>query len=150
MEADTREGRTAMVDFDIYRNRIPTGLLTPEERAALEAHDGAYEMFRPDGTTAYLGKRDFLSSDIVYRAIKPQPRPLTVKPAFWEAFPTVQYVARDEDGRIWAFTVDIETVDNVWVMGSRGNLMHIGLLCTFLDPGTCDWREAIAKRPEGV
>lgn len=139
-----------MVDFDIYRNRIPTALLTPEERAALEAHDGAYEMFRPDGSTVYWGKRNLLSSDIVYRAIKPQPRPLTVEPEFWEAFPTVQYVARDENGDVWAFTGDIEADGEIWNTHSGGEFMQIAIDCTLIDPGTCDWREAIAKRPEGV
>ena len=60
--------------FDPYTNRTPTGLLTDEEKAALEATGGPWEHFlfgewHPASSPRW-------SDDMIYRAVrKPMPAP---------------------------------------------------------------------------
>lgn len=139
-----------MSKFDIYTNRIPLDLLTPEERAALEAHDGEYELVLPCGRTARVSKRCSLDYCGVYRAIRPPSRPLTVKREFWEAFPSVLCVTRDSWGEVTAFTVQAKRGDYAWRMYYDSHEENYMLVpkTPLIDPGTCYWKDAIAYRPQ--
>ena len=65
-----------MMTFDPYTNRIPAGMLTADEKAALEATGGPWECCDPlEGVWHAVTNPDWLR-DCIYRAIrKPLPVP---------------------------------------------------------------------------
>ena len=140
-----------MADWSPEDNEKPHGLLSQEQRDAIEQSGPPWLRF--DGESWWEVYYPSWFPAVVYRVCpKPAPRPLTVEPEFWEAFPTAKYVARDEDGSVYAYTGPVRPHVSVWVRYPKNRVrpMRINLDCTFIDPGTCDWREAIAERPEGV
>ena len=90
--------------FDIYNNRIPLGLLTDEEKAALQAHRGSFEFCNV--TTLYQWRLITDPSSwfpgTSYRAV---PEPLRHAEPPWHVMSDdIQYVAQDEDGAIFLLT----------------------------------------------
>jgi hypothetical protein len=63
--------------FDPYSNRIPHGLLTDKEKAALEATGGPWEFWDDeDGEWRQIARPVWLEDDIYRTVRKPLPVPL--------------------------------------------------------------------------
>ena len=128
---------------DLTNITTPFGLLDPETQKALIAHGGPYELFwGEDGwrPKSHCSWHHYL----VYRAAKPKPTPLVVHD--WDALTDdIVAVARDEDGRVWAYKSRPERHCQSWI-GSAPEVTS-SFSTKIIDPGTCDWREAIAIRP---
>lgn len=60
--------------FDIYTNRIPFGLLTDDEKAALRAHPGKFEA-SPTHAQRWTECTPNWVNSTIYRAVREQPRP---------------------------------------------------------------------------
>ena len=67
-----------MTDFDLTTNRVPWGLLTDEEQAALKAWPHGWEFFATNWEWDTSHRPDWYS-DVIYRA-KPAPLPKPQSP----------------------------------------------------------------------
>ncbi len=134
--------------FDIYSNRVPFGLLSPDEQKALQDCGGPVEVFSPDGW--WSPDMPNFSRHLAYRAVRPAPTPLVVD---WSMIaPEYRFAAKDKETGS-AFVYDEQPVwyakDEAWdSMGAGRILDHIiGAVQSW---GTCDPKDSLIKRPEGV
>ena len=130
---------------DLTKINVPLGLLDDDTYNRLRAHDGQIEFRFTDIRKWFEAYAPDWSLHVHYRA---KPQPLTKPQVPWEHMADwVQYVARDENGQIWAF-------DTVPTLGRRTWKYREGdtedLKALKIDPGTCDWRDSLVKRPEGL
>jgi hypothetical protein len=128
---------------DMTNNRVPYGLLTEEEKAALEAHEKA------GGEFSYIGgggRWYLIKTWRIHSIVRTVPLPKTQDVIAWEKLPDwVEWVARDRDGTICAYDEEPECYD--W--------MFDGYHCTRIDDfpgivqiGTCDWKDSKQRRPK--
>jgi hypothetical protein len=120
--------------IDMTNNRVPYGLLTDEEKAALEAHEKAGGEFSyiGGGGRRYLSKTWRINS--IVRAV-PLPEK-TQDVIAWEKLPDwVEWVARDMEGSVWCY--------------EAGGAVHrrIDDFPGIVQIGTCDWTESKQRRP---
>ena len=129
---------------DLTNITTPLGLLEPETEEALRAHGGPYEYF--SGEFGWKPKHHrFWRNHRVYRVAKPKPTPLIVHD--WDALADdIVAVARDEDGGVWLYDRRPYLGNYIWEI-VNGVTSARGISTKIIDPGTCDWREAIAIRP---
>lgn len=82
--------------------------------------------------------------------IDPAGTPLTVDPKVWEMFPEAKAITRAISGsvEVWE-SRQPQPGHRIWI-GQDGAESVLVNLPDLVAPGTCDWREAIVKRPEGV
>jgi hypothetical protein len=132
--------------IDMTNNRVPYGLLTDEEKAALHEHwrnDGKFEYTYGEKWNEVEAPSWGFAS--VYRTV---PLPKTQDVIAWDRLPAwVQWVARDEDGEVCAYDEAPQCYVNDW--------MFDGSECTRIDYwpeivqiGTCDWRDSKQRRPK--
>jgi hypothetical protein len=141
-------------DVDMTNNRVPYGLLTDEEKAALYEHEkvgGVIEycaasrsVFEP-ATNLYFWVHHY-----IYRTV---PLPKTQDVIAWEKLPDwVEWVARDKRGEIYCGDVEpvVNDTHDVWVLNMSRNFRRIddfpGIVVQI---GTCDWTESKQRRPRG-
>jgi len=129
---------------DLTNITTPLGLLEPETEEALRAHGGPHEYF--SGEFGWKPKdHHFWNPTLVYRVAKPKPTPLIVHD--WDALTDdVVAVARDENGKVWAYEKSLPKRHHQSWLGSAPQVTS-SFSTKIIDPGTCDWREAIAIRP---
>jgi hypothetical protein len=138
---------------DMTNNRVPYGLLTDEEKAALHEHEKAGGEFE-----AWLDVGGWLSSssprylDWVYRTA---PLPKTQDVIAWDRLPDwVEWVARDEIGMIFAFSREPRNHDGIWSrdghdgIWSRDINRRIDDFPGIVQIGTVDWTESKQRRPK--
>ena len=133
------------VDVDMTNNRVPYGLLTDEEKAALHEHKkaGGEFLFTCDGDPDW---GDLVTPswelEVVYRTVplpaqrSEQSPSKTQDVIAWEKLPDwVEWVARDMDGRVWCY--------------GAGGAIHrrIDDFPGIVQIGTVDWRESKQRRP---
>jgi hypothetical protein len=133
--------------IDMTNNRVPYGLLTDEEKAALEAHEKAGGEFSyiGGGGRRYLSKTWRINS--IVRAV-PLPEK-TQDVIAWDRLPDwVEWVARDKDGSAFAYDEAPRCYVNDW--------MFDGYHCTRIDDfpgivqiGTVGWKDSKQRRPRG-
>jgi hypothetical protein len=133
---------------DMTNNRVPYGLLTDEEKAALHEHEKAGGMIEAwFDVKGWYATTNATFSDWVYRTI---PLPKTQDVIAWDRLPEwVEWVARDGDGTVCAYDEAPQCYVNDW--------MFDGFHCTRIDEfpgivvqiGTCGWRESKQRRPRG-
>jgi len=133
---------------DLTNITTPIGLLAeidPETEEALKAHGGPYEFFNSSGQ--WIPKyHEGWQPNITYRVVKPKPTPLIVHD--WDALADhIVAVTRDEDGSVWLHDTKPYAGNKSWKVLNSGYIAS-GISTKIIDPGTCDWREAIAIRPE--
>ena len=135
--------------FDIYTNRIPFGLLTEDEQAALKAHPGQWEWYNyADGWQPTNPQWAYSS---IYRAVKPAPEPLWVAPEVWAVLDKKwQWAARDQDGQIWLYDSEPETSFDTWVFDGDDCMNANSIAPHLIRPGTVTWDQSLIQRPEGV
>lgn len=135
--------------MDLTKIDKPFGLLDEETKKALRKHPGPIEVFSTDGwkRIEWPGWTGFARA-ITYRAV--DTRHLKVKD--WSLIdPRIKYVARDKSGKVHGFQEMPDCgYDGHWSYdaGSDYPLDAVAGPDLLIDPGTCDWTEALAKRPE--
>jgi hypothetical protein len=134
--------------IDMTNNRVPYGLLTDEEKAALHEHGKAggvieycaasRSVFEP-ATNLYFWVHHY-----VYRTV---PLPKTQDVIAWDRLPDwVEWVARDMDGEIYARQAEPELGYECW-QGTAGMYRRIDDFPGIVQIGTCDWTESKQRRP---
>jgi hypothetical protein len=131
--------------IDMTNNRVPYGLLTDEEKAALHGHEkagGAFEY--------WCGIWDQIEPSwlrsMVYRTV---PLPKTQDVIAWEKLPDwVEWVARDEDGSVWCYRLEPDSGDGVWSRSTGMQRRIDDFPGIVLQIGTCDWKDSKQRRPQ--
>jgi len=140
--------------FDIYTNRIPFGLLTEDERAALKAHPGPWIVTRYNRPSDWEPATDSIWVDgVIYRAVKPAPEPLWVAPEVWAVLDKKwQWAARDRSGSIFAHGGYPMEETSGWanVFSEYFRLSGSNFAPHLIRPGTVAWGQSLIQRPEGV
>jgi hypothetical protein len=134
--------------IDMTNNRVPYGLLTDEEKAALHGHERAGgEMEWWYGIWEKVEPSWF--PNIIYRTV---PLPKTQDVIAWEKLPKeAEWTARDAWGVVRFYeqgdTVEINIVDGEWDSYISGR--RIDDFPGIVSLGTVDWRESKQRRPRG-
>lgn len=131
--------------IDLSNNRVPYGLLTDDEKAALHEHwrnGGAFECMcgrkweeikTPSWVFAYVYRTAHL--------------PLTQDEIAWEKLPDwVEWVTRDEDGQVYAHSAEPKVNGAVWLDGPP--CRRIDDFPGIVKRGACDWTESKQRRPK--
>jgi hypothetical protein len=121
--------------IDMTQNRVPYGLLTDEETAALLAHEKAGGEFKCYCEGVWSKCDPSWSTEGIYRTV---PLPKTQDVIAWDRLPDwAEWVARDMDGSVWCY-------------GARGAVhRRIDEFPGIVQIGTCDWRDSKQRRPRG-
>jgi hypothetical protein len=124
---------------DMNNNRVPYGLLTAEETAALHEHKGEFEHWCA-GDWINSGGAVAFYSNVIYRTV---PLPKTQDVIAWDRLPAwVEWVMRKESGHVWGYDEDR------WSNLSGRNI-RIDDWPGIVQIGTVDWRESKQRRPRG-
>jgi hypothetical protein len=131
--------------IDMSNNRVPYGLLTDAEKAALHEHEKAGGTFEIHAGTSWwpVGNTPW-HHKLVLRTV---PLPKTQDVIAWEKLPDwVEWVARDGDGTVCAYDEAPQCYVNDWVFD--------GHHCTRIDDfpgivqiGTVGWKDSKQRRP---
>jgi hypothetical protein len=134
--------------LDMTNNRVPYGLLTDAEKAALHDHEkaGGAFLFTCDGDPDW---GDLVTPswelEVVYRTV---PLPKTQDVIAWGKLPDwVEWVARDSDGGVFGYDFEPKSRDEKWLMMSR--YRRIDDFPGIVQVGTCDWKDSKQRRPRG-
>jgi hypothetical protein len=123
-------------------NRVPYGLLTVEEKAALHEHEKAGGEFLFKAPNRGLWQSvcgPWWCVDYVYRTV---PMPKTQDVIAWEKLPDwVEWVARNNSGEVWAY-------DAERFYSYNGRRIRIDDFPGIVQIGTCDWRDSKQRRPK--
>jgi hypothetical protein len=135
--------------LDMTNNRVPYGLLTDEEKAALHEHKkagGVIELCTSDalGWGACVIAAWF--NDTIYRTV---PLPAKTQDVIaWDRLPErIQWVAREEDEEVWAYEYEPH-VELGWWSFDEGDAIRIDDFPGIVQIGTCDWKESKQRRPK--
>jgi len=135
---------------DMTKNRVPYGLLTDEEKAALHEHEkaGGAFVFCGDEVGMWHPAIPVWTDEVVYRTV---PLPKTQDVIAWEKLPDwVEWVARYKDGTVVAYDEEPEYRANWWMWSSSTRPHHrIDEFPGIVQIGTCDWSESKQRRPRG-
>jgi hypothetical protein len=135
--------------IDMTNNRVPYGLLTDAEKAALVKHKGGVEQYTSCGWRDHVMHKVSYHPCVTYRTV-PLPLPKTQDVIAWERLPAwVEWVARDADFDVLGHRLEpnIKNQDETWL--SRGKLIRIDDFPGLVQIGTADWRESKQRRPRG-
>ena len=131
---------------DMTNNRVPYGLLTDEEKAALHEHEKAGGEFEIHAGTSWwpVGNTPWHHKLILRTA----PLPKTQDVIAWGRLPDwVQWVARDESGEVWGYDDEPQYRVDGWVFESA--IVRIDDWPGIVQIGTADWSESKQRRPRG-
>jgi hypothetical protein len=135
---------------DMTNNRVPYGLLTDEEKAALHEHEKAGGMIEAwFDVKGWYAATNATFSDWVYRTV---PLPKTQDVIAWDRLPEwVEWVARDKRGEIYCGDVEpvVNDTHDVWVLNMSRNFRRIDDFPGIVQIGTCDWKDSKQRRPRG-
>ena len=135
--------------IDMTNNRVPYGLLSDEEKAALHEHEkagGAFEIHA--GTSWWPVENTPWHHKLILRIV---PLPKTQDVIAWEKLPAwVEWVARDADGEVWAFDLKPDRLSICWTSDSNDDgVRRIDDFPGIVQIGTIDWRESKQRRLRG-
>jgi hypothetical protein len=136
--------------IDMSNNRVPYGLLTDAEKAALrehEKHAGAFKVSL--GEDAWAGVLNpTWNRERVYRTV---PLPKTQDVIAWDRLPEwVEWVARDATDEVHAYDDSdphLKGKDDQWM--TFAHYRRIDDFPGIVQIGTADWRESKQRRPRG-
>ena len=130
---------------DLTKIKKPLGLLKKKTQKALMAHDGPIEMYTDSGWSVV--NNPLWTSSYTYRAA---PLPATKPSVDWSALDKKwKFMAMDRKGWIYAYSDRPEIDCQEWATPGGDHINISGLLTSY-KPGTCDWRDSLIERPEGV
>jgi hypothetical protein len=135
-----------IMTIDMTNNRVPYGLLTDEETAALLAHEKAGGEFKCYCEGVWSKCDPSWSTEGIYRAV---PLPKTQDVIAWDRLPNwAQWVARDIDGKVFMYDAPPDLRGDEWVSGFavQGPINDFPGLVQI---GTADWTESKQRRPRG-
>jgi hypothetical protein len=138
--------------IDMTNNRVPYGLLTDEEKAALHEHEKAGGVFKVSYEAhlvwTIIPKPTWKSFNI-YRTV---PLPKTQDVIAWDRLPEwVEWVARDgyeEDNRVYGYSSNpypYSDQHGLWM--SQGERRRIDDFPGIVQIGTVDWKDSKQRRP---
>jgi len=129
--------------IDMTNNRVPYGLLTDEEKAALHEHEKAGGEFKYwCGEWAQVKPSWYYN--MIYRTV---PLPKTQDVIAWEKLPDwVEWVARNNSGGVWAYQKEPLMLSIMWD-NVGGDLRRIDDFPGIVFHGTVDWKESKQRRP---
>lgn len=131
--------------IDMTQNRVPYGLLTDEEKAALHEHEKAGGKVEYWTGAMWHEAKPHPTFGCVYRTV---PLPLTQDEIAWDRLPAwADWVARDEDGDICCFSEEPLNIDYFW--SSPENRRIDDFPGIIIKRGTCDWTASKQRRPRG-
>jgi hypothetical protein len=134
---------------DMTNNRVPYGLLTDAEKAALHNHyeaGGNILVFVALEREWHQKSAQNVWPNLVYRTV-PLPEK-TQDVIAWEKLPEwAEWVARDEDGGIHA-SIDELVRDHGFWYGSSDFRRIDGFPGIVMQIGTCDWKDSKQRRPK--
>ena len=130
--------------LDMTNNRVPYGLLTDEEKAALHEHEkaggkieywcGFWEETKPS-----------FHSKVTYRTV---PLPNTQDVITWDRLPDwVEWVERYADGTVLAYDEEPRLHARDWGDLKRQHA-RIDDFPGIVQIGTCDWKDSKQRRPK--
>jgi hypothetical protein len=128
--------------IDMTQNRVPYGLLTDEEKAALHEHEkagGEFERYAPADLGGWCYSIPEWCDESIYRTV---PLPKTQDVIAWDRLPNwVEWVARNNSGEVWAY-------DAERFYSYNGRRIRIDDFPGIVQIGTCDWRDSKQRRPQ--
>lgn len=133
---------------DMTNNRVPYGLLTDEEKAALHEHEKVGGKFQASysGTKFVDPVEPTWHSYAIYRTV---PLPKTQDVIAWEKLPDwVEWVAREQGNRVYAADIEMQLYSGLWMCHSR-RIRIDDFPGIVVQIGTCDWRDSKQRRPRG-
>ena len=132
---------------DMTNNRVPYGLLTYEEKAALHEHEKAGGKFEYWACNGWEQVKPTWFYNITYR---PLPLPKTQDVIAWEKLPDwVEWVARTAAGTSWGFECDPTPATGWWNTQANGEARRIDDFPGIVRIGTVDWKDSKQRRPRG-
>jgi hypothetical protein len=140
-----------IMTIDMTNNRVPYGLLTDEEKAALKEHSenyGAFVIYAEDDKAWYPTSPAWVNH-YIYRTV-PLPEK-TQDVIAWEKLPDrIEWVARDANGEVNGYVKEPYTdgYDDQWLV-----YLDYARIDDFpgivVQIGTADWSESKQRRPRG-
>jgi len=131
--------------IDMTNNRVPYGLLTEEEKAALHEHENAGGAFEHHCDGVWFKSAPSWLYSVVYRTI---PLPKTQDVIAWDRLPDwVEWVARDRDSRVFAADIEPQQYAGSWTSTSFRIIRIDDFPGIVVQIGTCDWRDSKQRRP---
>jgi hypothetical protein len=142
-------GELREMTIDMTQNRVPYGLLTDEEKAALHEHEKAGgKVLAHHHSQEWVGVNFMADTypDFVYRT---DPLPKTQDVIAWDRLPEwVEWVVKNEDGRVHATQKEPHYTDDYWFyFDVDGCVLRIDDFPGIVQIGTCDWRDSKQRRP---
>lgn len=131
--------------IDMTNNRVPYGLLTKEEKAALHEHEKAGGMIEAwiFDVKGWYTATNATFSDWVYRTV---PLPKTQDVIAWERLPDwAEWVSRSDAGVVYAHRLEPNKNASCWF--SPGMDRRIDDFPGLVQIGTCDWQDSKQRRP---
>jgi len=132
--------------IDMTNNRVPYGLLTDEEKAALHDHEKAGGDFLVTtlGSPWFIKTSGGFTDHGTYRTV---PLPKTQDVIAWDRLPEwVEWVARDRGGEVFAYDAEPRLRERDWG-GLERHHARIDDFPGIVQIGTCDWRDSKQRRP---
>jgi hypothetical protein len=140
---------------DMTNNRVPYGLLTDEEKAALHEHEKAGGVFKVSYEShlvwTIIPKPTWKSFNI-YRTV---PLPKAQDVIAWDRLPDwVEWVARDDNGEVHVYDKSNPHLEGKNTQGEDvqwltfGHYRRIDDFPGIVQIGTCDWRDSKQRRPK--
>jgi hypothetical protein len=131
--------------IDMTQNRVPYGLLTDEEKAALVQYKGRVEQFTSCGWRDHVMHKVSYHSCVTYRTV---PLPKTQDVIAWEKLPDwVEWVARDKfDDYVFCYENEPHQECDWWAVDEKDfrRINDPGIV----QIGTCDWKDSKQRRPK--
>jgi hypothetical protein len=134
--------------IDMTNNRVPYGLLTEEEKAALHNHyeaGGTILVFVALEREWHQKSAQNVWPNLVYRTL---PLPKTQDVIAWEKLPDwAEWVSRNDVGAVYAHRLEPNKNASCWF--SPGMDRRIDDFPGIVQIGTCDWTDSKQRRPRG-
>ena len=135
------------VDVDMTNNRVPYGLLTDAEKAALHEHWKAGGVVEHHCDGVWFKYAPSWLYNVVYRTV---PLPKTQDVIAWEKLPSnAVVVARDKNGEVHFYTdPDCYPEGTQWVVEVECDCRRIDDFPGIVQIGTVDWKDSKQRRPK--
>ena len=141
---DLPYGHTLLPDgstVDLTAIEKPLWLLSDDVREALKAHGGPYEMVSARSGWKAIDDDPSWCGHITYR-VAPQPAPTPIDISGIKFADWVNWVAKDENGKLWAYQCEPVQRAASWSY-TQGRVERLDAFA--IDPGTCDWRNSLQR-----